>query len=113
MSGLPFSIFANATSLPSLAAAVVGAARDSSLFSLFTGHPPEGWVSVALSVTLAAAVFIPFVLLLAMFAIWWERKAAGHIQSRIGPTRLRPLPFFPSLPPRLQPLLTQPLIPHH
>lgn len=30
---------------------------------------------------------ISFVSLFAMFAIWWERKVAGRIQSRLGPMR--------------------------
>jgi NADH-quinone oxidoreductase subunit H len=31
---------------------------------------------------------LAFVSLLAMYAIWWERKTAGHIQSRLGPMRV-------------------------
>ncbi len=31
---------------------------------------------------------IGFVSLFAMFAIWWERKVAGRIQSRLGPMRV-------------------------
>jgi NADH-quinone oxidoreductase subunit H len=84
---------------------------DSSLYSLFTGHPPEGWVSVALSFVLAAAVFIPFVLLLAMFAIWWERKVAGHIQSRLGPNRVGPIGLLQSLADGIKLLLKEDLMP--
>jgi len=29
-----------------------------------------------------------FISLVAVYAIWWERKVAGHIQSRIGPMRV-------------------------
>jgi NADH-quinone oxidoreductase subunit H len=31
---------------------------------------------------------VGFVSLVAMFAIWWERKVAGRIQSRVGPMRV-------------------------
>ncbi len=31
---------------------------------------------------------VGFVNVLAIFAIWWERKVAGHIQSRLGPMRV-------------------------
>ncbi|MDX1681748.1 MAG: NADH-quinone oxidoreductase subunit NuoH, partial [Phycisphaeraceae bacterium] len=42
-------------------------------------------VMVAIRVMIVATVFLPFISVLAMFSIWWERKVAGHIQSRVGP----------------------------
>ncbi len=42
-------------------------------------------VLIALKVGIVAAVFLPAISLIAMFSIWWERKVAGHIQSRVGP----------------------------
>lgn len=35
--------------------------------------------------TLIGVFFIPLISLVAMYCIWWERKVAGHIQSRVGP----------------------------
>lgn len=43
------------------------------------------WVYVAMRVGIAGGVFLPAICLIAMFSIWWERKVAGHIQSRVGP----------------------------
>ncbi len=37
---------------------------------------------------LALLGIVTFVSILAMFAIWWERKVAGFIQSRLGPMRV-------------------------
>src|SRR2546423_14045717 len=42
-------------------------------------------------------VFTPAVMVFAMFAIWWERKVAGHMQSRLGPNRVGPYGILPSL----------------
>lgn len=43
------------------------------------------WLTILAKVWIAAGVFIPGISVLAMFAIWWERKVAGHIQGRLGP----------------------------
>jgi NADH-quinone oxidoreductase subunit H len=49
------------------------------------------------SSVLVGVIFTPAVLLFAMFAIWWERKVAGHIQSRLGPNRVGPIGILQSL----------------
>ncbi len=37
---------------------------------------------------IAAAVLIGFMLVSAIFSVWLERKVAGRIQDRLGPTRV-------------------------
>ncbi len=46
------------------------------------------WITILLRITLVATVFLAGISLLAMFLIWLERKVAGHIQSRLGPTHV-------------------------
>ena len=43
------------------------------------------WLFIGLKIGICASAFLPAVSLIAMFSIWWERKVAGHIQSRVGP----------------------------
>ncbi len=43
------------------------------------------WIFIGLKVGVVLASFLPAISLIAMFSIWWERKVAGHIQSRVGP----------------------------
>ncbi|MCC7145636.1 MAG: NADH-quinone oxidoreductase subunit H [Phycisphaeraceae bacterium] len=43
------------------------------------------WLIIAIKATLVLAAFIPLISVVVMFSIWWERKVAGHIQSRVGP----------------------------
>ncbi|MGH7177337.1 MAG: NADH-quinone oxidoreductase subunit NuoH [Tepidisphaeraceae bacterium] len=63
------------------------------------------------SVALVAMVFLPAVMLFAMFAIWWERKVAGHMQSRIGPNRVGPIGILQSLADGIKLLTKEDLIP--
>jgi len=43
------------------------------------------WLFILLKLALIAVAIVPTISLIAMFSIWWERKVAGHIQSRVGP----------------------------
>ena len=43
------------------------------------------WLLILVKAAIVAAFFLGGVSLGAMFSIWWERKVAGHIQSRLGP----------------------------
>ncbi len=47
------------------------------------GGNPE--LALWMGVMIVATVFLGGVSVYVMFAIWWERKVAGHIQSRVGP----------------------------
>lgn len=49
------------------------------------GNP---FLDLAIRVWIVASVFLPLISLIAMFCIWWERKTAGHIQSRVGPVHV-------------------------
>ncbi len=42
-------------------------------------------IILAIKAFLVAAVFLPIIAVNALYCIWWERKVAGHIQSRVGP----------------------------
>ncbi len=106
MAGLFPSIFSVPSAWP-----LAAVEKGKSLYEMITGHAAAGLESVALSAAIAAMVFIPFVLLLAMFAIWWERKVAGHIQSRPGPNRVGPIGLLQSLADGIKLLLKEDLIP--
>jgi len=40
---------------------------------------------IGMKLTIIATLFLGGISLVAIFSIWWERKVAGHIQSRVGP----------------------------
>ncbi len=37
---------------------------------------------------IGVAAIVGFISLVAVYSIWWERKVAGHMQSRVGPMRV-------------------------
>ena len=61
------------------------------------GVPQSPLASLIYSLAIVAGVFIPAIMVFAMFAIWWERKVAGHIQARLGPNRVGPIGILQSL----------------
>ena len=68
-------------------------------------------VGVAWSVVLVLGVFLPFVSVFAMLAIWMERKVSATMQSRIGPNRVGPFGLLQSLADGIKLILKEDLIP--
>ncbi len=78
---------------------------------LVFGEDPGLLVTFIYSFILCATVFAGLVSLVAMFCIWWERKVAGHMQSRIGPNRVGPFGLLQSLADGVKLLLKEDLAP--
>jgi pterin-4a-carbinolamine dehydratase len=63
------------------------------------------------SAILVAGPFLILISLVAMFCIWWERKVAGHMQSRLGPNRVGPIGLLQSLADGVKLLTKEDLVP--
>src|SRR2546421_3891571 len=75
------------------------------------GVPDSILARVIFDTVVILAVFIPAVMVFAMFAIWWERKVAGHMQSRLGPNRVGPIGILQSLADGIKLLTKEDLLP--
>jgi NADH-quinone oxidoreductase subunit H len=73
--------------------------------------PPSVLLTAIFDLLIIGAVFVPIISLIAMFCIWWERKVAAHIQSRIGPNRVGPFGLLQSIADGVKLLLKEDLIP--
>lgn len=70
------------------------------------------WLAVlTIKTMIVATLFLPAVLLFAMLCIWGERKVAGHIQGRMGPTHVGPFGLLQSLADGVKLLSKEDLIP--
>jgi NADH-quinone oxidoreductase subunit H len=74
-------------------------------------NPPGAIPTGVFDLIIIGAVFVPIISLVAMFSIWWERKVAGHIQSRIGPNRVGPIGLLQSIADGVKLILKEDLIP--
>jgi NADH-quinone oxidoreductase subunit H len=81
-----------------------------SLIFDFVGLPTNA-LTVATFIAVLAAMFLGVMSVIAMFCIWWERKVAGHMQSRIGPNRVGPIGILQSLADGIKLLLKEDLTP--
>lgn len=75
------------------------------------GEPLGLFVSLLYGAAIVLFAIVPFVLGLAMIAIWAERKVAGHMQSRLGPNRVGPFGLLQSLADGIKLILKEDLIP--
>jgi len=78
---------------------------------LVFGDEPSIVQKVIFDLAVVAMVFLPLVSLVAMFCIWWERKVAGHMQSRLGPNRVGPFGLLQSVADGVKLILKEDLVP--
>jgi NADH-quinone oxidoreductase subunit H len=82
-----------------------------SIQQLVLGEAPPVWKVVAYSLGIIAVGFLPLISLVAMIAIWAERKVAGHIQARLGPNRVGPFGLLQSIADGIKLILKEDLAP--
>lgn len=85
------------------------------LLGVFAGWGMSGdWASLTVSILawIVGAIWsIMVIMLAALVFIYGERKVAGYIQARLGPTRCGPAGIFQSFPDALKLLLKEDIIP--
>jgi NADH-quinone oxidoreductase subunit H len=86
-------------------------ARTTVMEHVLFGGEASPFQYFAYSIAIIAMVFLPMAMLIAMFSIWWERKVAGHIQSRLGPNRVGPIGILQSLADGIKLILKEDLVP--
>lgn len=75
------------------------------------GITPGIWATIIYGLALIAVAFLPLASLVAILFIWWERKVAGHMQSRLGPNRVGPIGLFQSVADGIKLILKEDLMP--
>src|SRR5688572_9082592 len=78
---------------------------------LIFGEKPGPLLTTLYNLAIVAAIFLPLVSVVAMFSIWWERKVAGHMQSRLGPNRVGPIGLLQSIADGIKLILKEDLLP--
>src|SRR5436305_3857450 len=86
-------------------------ARPTLVQDLLFGGVPGPLANLIYSVVIIGVVFVSTAMFIAMFSIWWERKVAGHIQSRLGPNRVGPIGLLQSLADGIKLILKEDLVP--
>src|SRR5213596_2652108 len=81
------------------------------IFDALSIENPGPTAVLIFDIAVILVVFVPAVMVFAMFAIWWERKVAGHMQSRLGPNRVGPIGILQSLADGIKLLTKEDLIP--
>lgn len=81
------------------------------VFDQLLAQPITPTGRILYSLALVAMVYLPFLGVLGMIAIWGERKIAGHIQSRLGPNRVGPFGLLQSLADGMKLIFKEDLIP--